>query len=239
MKIHHTLANKLGYDLIRHKKSHLELKDHLPKILKGYEVDTVIDVGANIGQFLEMVKSSGFEGKTFSFEPIPKHADGIKEKYKNDPQVKVYNLALGESESVLKLNVFKSSVFSSFKQPTDFSKSNYKEHVSEYETIEVPIKRLDEILMAELKDSKKIMLKVDTQGFDLEVVKGATKILDRVVAINFECSVIPIYENTPNYLETLTFFHQLGFVPSGFFPVSRVDNTHELIEFDVIMVKKS
>lgn len=238
MKLHHQLANSLGYDLIRHKKSHLELKDHLPKILAHYGIDTLIDVGANEGQFLSIIKESGFTGRTFSFEPIPAMAQMIVEKFKGDARTKIFNMALGESDSVLELNVYDSSVFSSFKTTNQFSKENFPEHVKLKEKISVPVKRMDEVLAKEINKDNAVFLKVDTQGFDLEVMKGATGILPQVKAVTFECSVIPIYDGCPNYLETIEYFSQLGFVPSGFFPVSREDKSLALIEFDAVMVRR-
>ncbi len=109
----------------------------------------------------------------------------IYEQSKKDPDWQVYNLGIGSSASVLTLNVMKSNVFSSFLQPKGGLLSDLNEIV---ETVEVPRCRLDAHLKSLNVKYKNILLKTDTQGYDLEVIKGAEGILDDVQAIVAELS---------------------------------------------------
>ena len=77
MKILRALALKIGYDVHSTKRSHLTLAQHLPKVLISHQISTVIDVGANAGQFATKLRAGGFTGRIKSFEPIPLHAQKV------------------------------------------------------------------------------------------------------------------------------------------------------------------
>jgi hypothetical protein len=78
-------------------------------------------------------------------------------------------------------------------------------------------------------------LKMDTQGFDLEVVRGAERVLPSVLGLQSEISVVPIYQQMPDYLTALATFKDLGFVLTGIYPVVRDKSTLAVTEFDCIM----
>lgn len=83
-----------------------------------------------------------------------------------------------------------------------------------------------------------IYLKIDTQGYDREVLKGASDSLDRISAIQTEMSVTAIYDGMPGYIEMLNFLGNKNFVPSGFFPVNPKPAL-QLIEFDCCLVNSN
>lgn len=238
MKLHKKIAHLFGYDLIRKNGSHLELEDHLAKILKRYTIDCVIDVGANEGQFYKLIRKTKYHQKIISVEPIPELVKKCETYKLKDQNYTIYNTAVGEEESQLELNVFESSVFSSFRELSAFSKEYFPEHTKLNKKINVSVKRLDQLLVDEIKDFKNIFLKIDTQGFDLEAYRGAAGMMNKVSALLIECSVVPIYTGNTSYADTLKYFESEGFIPSGFFPVSRNSNNLGLIEFDVVMIRK-
>jgi hypothetical protein len=80
-----------------------------------------------------------------------------------------------------------------------------------------------------------VFLKMDTQGFDLQVFAGAKRSLPKVLALQSEISIQPIYEGVPEYLEALEVYTKAGFVISGLYPVSRDKDTLALIELDCVM----
>ena len=88
-----------------------------------------------------------------------------------------------------------------------------------HESIAVEVTLLDTILMPLIKSDKPrgIYLKLDTQGFDLEVLKGAEASLDFILALQTEASVRPIYDGAPSFQETIDFATARGFIVSGFF----------------------
>ncbi len=106
--------------------------------------------------------------------------------------------------------------------------------------VEVELRRLDSVLDSLTMDipQPNIYLKIDTQGYDLNVLDGATRVLDRVLAFQAEVSVKPVYEATPNYLEAIAAMSDLGYELTGLFPVAR-DNALRVVEFDCVMVRGS
>ncbi|MBS0523463.1 MAG: FkbM family methyltransferase [Proteobacteria bacterium] len=81
-------------------------------------------------------------------------------------------------------------------------------------------------------------LKLDTQGFDIEVLEGARQSLPGIPALQSEASVIGIYKGMPGYMDTIRYLGDSGFDVTGFYPVSR-DRSLRLIEFDCVMINRS
>jgi hypothetical protein len=135
------------------------------------------------------------------------------------------------------MNVMIYSKFSSFLEPDNEATSQFKtiNIISAQER--VSFKRLDEVFR-ELQVSPNvegIYLKLDTQGYDLEVIRGAQCVVKHVKAIQSEISFQPIYSGMPNFIETISEYERLGFEISGVFPVSR-DGSLRLIEADCVMI---
>ena len=81
-------------------------------------------------------------------------------------------------------------------------------------------------------------LKLDTQGFDIEVLQGGRDSLGAVRALQTEASVIGIYKGMPGYVDTIRYLDERGFDITGLYPVSR-DSSLRLVEFDCVMINRS
>lgn len=236
MKLVPALAGWFGYDAISRRKNHLQLDRHLLQILDKHAIDTVIDVGANAGQFSLRLRAAGFSGRIEAFEPIPAMARELAERFAADRLFTTHHCGLAEQDGAMELNVLAGSDFSSFLKTNENSEQYFPERTGLKEIIKVPVKRLDGIEGIAQQESR-LLLKLDTQGFDLQVFSGATALLPRIKAVLIECSVIPLYQGTPGFIESLTVFQAAGFLPSGFFPVSRDKTTLAIIEFDCMLVR--
>lgn len=207
---------------------------HLVTLLETYAADCVLDVGANRGQFGQLLRDAGYQGRIVSFEPVSEAYRELAAVSAGDPLWEVRRLALGEAASTVELNVAASSSVSSFLTPTT-------EYVSEYagarttRTERLPVVTLDSLDLP----YERPFLKIDTQGYDLRVLAGAAALLERVVGVQIELSVIHIYEGMPDYLDALTAMRDRGFVPSGFFwPLGATpDPRMRLGEFDGVFVR--
>ena len=80
-------------------------------------------------------------------------------------------------------------------------------------------------------------LKMDTQGFDLQVFEGATGVLDQFVGMQSEACCVPIYDDMPRLPEQMLAYEKLGFETVGMFAVFRDRPTMRVIEFDLVMVR--
>src|SRR5262249_62038297 len=101
----------------------------------------------------------------------------------------------------------------------------------------ITVRPLDDVLAQEGIDCGKraVYLKLDTQGYDLEVIKGASRSLADIRALQTEASVRPIYQDMPSYQTSIDVLTESGFDISGMFPVT-LDGALRLVEFDCVMV---
>ena len=235
----HALARRAGYEVIplwrMHTWSQATLLD---RIFKAKGIDCVLDVGANRGQFVNFLRQEvGYEGDVISFEPIQENAQFLRSKAVADKKWRICPYALGRNESRANLNVMQCDDFSSFLDPSNEVAPEYSEMNSVARIESVDIRRLDAALEElNIKPTERsLYLKMDTQGFDLEVVAGATSVVKHVRALQTEVSCIPIYEAMPDIIETIRTLRELNFHLGGFFSVARRPDL-SVVEFDAIFV---
>lgn len=239
MKIHKALARLAGWELLHLNKDQPTLGAHLKRLLPLLEIDCVLDVGANDGQYAAMLRKVGYRGRIVSFEPVAKTYTKLAQQAAKDRDWKVFHCALAAKAGRRKIHVTRSTVFASFLDPSDYSKEKYPNDMPVERTEEVRLRTLDEVLQeaTEGLKSPKLFLKMDTQGYDLKVFAGAKKSLPKILALQTEISIQAIYKGMPNYLESLDKYTKAGFVISGLYPVSRDRETLALIELDCVMRK--
>jgi FkbM family methyltransferase len=199
----------------------------LRELLNELRIDLVIDVGANVGQFGMDLRGVGYSGWIASFEP------GLNEFNKlqsiADPKWLTYNIALGVADGSLELNIDQHSVNNSFLQLRGAAPAT---------KVRVEVRRLDHQLTSILNESKckRLFLKMDTQGFDLQVFRGASGCLDMIFGIQSELSVRPIYESMPHYIEALEEYESVGFTLHSLHPVATECNG-AVIEYNCLLSK--
>jgi FkbM family methyltransferase len=195
--------------------------------LKRLRVNCVLDVGANEGQYAKNLRQIGYQGQIISFEPIGEVYRRLSEKFSSDSRWQGLNIALGATDSFQEFNVAtESSVMSSFlnlKHQWDFR----------IETVEV--RRLDSLFREIVGNIQgpRVFLKLDTQGYDLEVVQGAVGCMEDIVGMQSELSVQQLYEGAPHYLESVAKYEQLGFELIGLYEICRIND--RVAEYDCIM----
>jgi FkbM family methyltransferase len=221
----------------------LPLEEHLRAVIARYDVDVVVDVGANLGQFHDTVRNEvAFTGPIVSFEPVADFRSKLKARRHTDPDWHVEPFALGSTNESADIHVMESPGLSSLKEPDlaamrSLLPAPERAKVATMETIEV--RRLDDIAKRHpaLSGARRALLKTDTQGFDLEVIRGAGAFLTRTVALQIELSVLPVYANVPCYQEVIDELRGMGFDLSGLFPVT-LDRDLRVIEFDGVFVRR-
>jgi FkbM family methyltransferase len=225
-----------GLDVMRHYGPGLTVEAHLRALLPMLNVDCVLDVGGHKGEFGRRLRDSGYEGRIVSFEPISANVAVLNEIAAKDRDWLVRHAALGRNPDRLQLNVTSETQFSSFRRPLAAAISEMPlAAVQRFEEVEVY--RLDDVISDCLpRPDSRVFLKLDTQGWDLEVLAGASASLGQVVVLQSEISVRPIYEAMPGYLDALATMEGLGFELTGLFPVAR-DRRLRLVELDCIMTR--
>jgi FkbM family methyltransferase len=235
------VSRSLGYDIVPLR----EMKErdfalHLGELLAHLEIDCVLDVGANVGQYHDFLRDRVlFEGTIVSFEPVSRHVTQLSDKAKHDPRWHIEPYALGAQEGSLDINVMVSDQFSSFLEPDNSRIDDYDDLNVPCRTEAVAVKTVDGLLpgLQARLGFKRPYLKLDTQGFDIEVLEGARQSLPGILALQSEASVIGIYKGMPSYMDTIRYLGGKGFDITGLYPISR-DRSLRLIEFDCVMINR-
>ena len=179
-----------GYDVVHH--------NPISRLLKLHPVDLVLDVGANIGQTYDLFRQEGYTGRIVSFEPNPAVFQILSKKKGNNWEK--YQLALSTADG-------EAEFFATRQSGCSGLHPHLKEPV--LETFKVPRQRLDQFWKW---DAKSAFLKIDTEGHDLEVVKGASGgVLDKVQFIMLEVVFEARYQGEPVFLEVVETLGKLGF----------------------------
>ena len=170
MNLLRPIANIFGYDIVKKHKT-LTLRWHIDTLFHDLGINTVIDAGANIGQYGKFLRNAGLTGEIHSFEPIKNYYEQLLEESKDDDKWFAHHCALGREEGSQQINVSQS--MSSFHDFSDEYLAAHKHNEKSIETVN--ISTMDAFISKQFKndiDERKIYLKMDTQGFDLEVFMG-------------------------------------------------------------------
>lgn len=235
------MAQRAGYRIIpAWRLPNFEYSEFLGRLMDLYQVGLVLDVGANVGQFYDYLRMHvGYEGWVVSFEPNPACVARLRARLANESLWAVEPVALGGREGTLTLNIMRSSSFSSFLAPDPGAVPELKHLNTIEDRCNVPVRRLDAIdLTRYAAPATPIFLKLDTQGYDLEALKGAVGLLERCVAIQTEASVLPIYAEMPDIMDTIMALAGYGFSMVHAFPVTR-DSALRAVEFDLLFLNDS
>ena len=216
---------------------HYLVHRHVAGILAMYRVNCVIDVGANRGQYARELRQAGYGGHIASFEPVPDDYARLAAAARGDERWTVHPYALGREDGVIEMNAVPGTL-SSLLEPTRFGARRY-ERLREPRTVEVAVRRLDGLLDAVLAPvtAPRPYLKLDTQGFDLEVFAGLGERAAGFVGMQSELALMRIYEGMPRLPEALATYEAAGFEVTGLYPVSRQSRTARVLEFDCVMVR--
>jgi FkbM family methyltransferase len=237
-------AARLGYQLIPSWRVRtLEQSRQLRHLLQQLQIDTVLDVGANEGGYQRLLRAYvGYRGRIVSFEPVPAVFETLAANTAADSLWTGHRLALGDRDGELPINVTQRSTMSSFltrdeSRLRDQGYAHLLNLTDVVRTERVQVRRLDTVFDDVVPDPNRarVFLKCDTQGFDMQVMAGAERTLPRVMMLQIELSIRPIYAGAPAYLEVLEVMSGRGFDVAGIYPVRR-DELSRIVNFDCVMI---
>jgi FkbM family methyltransferase len=179
-------------------------------MLTKHDVDLVIDVGAADGGYGTSLRRFGYTGRIVSFEPLSASFESLIATIKDDPAWTAHHLALGAESGSATINIASNRASSSFRPMLDSHRAATPavDFVAQ-ET--VTVSRLDDVDDEHLTSARRPFLKVDTQGFEREVLAGAAHLISRCVGLQLELSFIPLYDGGMLVDEAVSWAYEQGF----------------------------
>ncbi|MGC8989709.1 MAG: FkbM family methyltransferase [Verrucomicrobiia bacterium] len=212
---------------------------HLAELFARLGVDCVLDVGGYTGLYRDFLRTEvGYRGLIVTFEPVPDHIEVLKRRAQRDSAWVIYGVALGPQRGEGILHLMNQGDFTSFLEPDHSMVPEFASMNTIRADIKVPVHCLDDVY-EELRSKHAISrpyLKLDTQGYDCEVINGGGKVMEKVVGLQTEVSIRRIYRGMPSFVEVYERLTALGFSVTGMYPVSR-DGQGRVVEFDCVMIR--
>jgi len=198
---------------------------------------TIIDIGANIGQFASHARVAFPNAQILSFEPIEDCFQQLKAGFSNDPNFKAFNCAIGKSSR-------KSTFHYNDYAPSSSILEISTTHISHFpKTAHSTTTTIEERMFEEVVDIGSIaapcLIKIDVQGYELEVIKNNGAMLKAADAVIIETSFKQLYKGQPLFDEVYNEMTKLGFVYGGSYDQLYAPGTYQIIQSDSIFYQQS
>jgi FkbM family methyltransferase len=231
------IIRHIGFDVVRYPPLHSH-SGRMRRLFDHYEFDFVIDVGANQGQFGQFLRQFGYSGHILSFEPLSTAHKTLLDNSRGDDRWMVApRMALGRSVGNAVINVAanleSSSILPMSKLHSDAAPTS---HYTSQES--VPVSTLDLVVRQHLPNRKAAMLKIDTQGFELEVLAGADTVLQLITGVQMEMSLAKLYDGQPGYLELIDYMTARRFSLVDLVPGFTDPKTGHLLQVDGVFIRQ-
>ena len=200
--------------------SYHDLPHQRARLIDELGIQLVLDVGANVGQYAGWLRSGGYEGRIISFEANPETTESLRRSAAADPRWDVVGCALGAQEDRAELFVTVDSLSTSLLASS--TADTYRFMESAPGRVDVDVRTLDSF--GHTDSTVSTLLKLDVQGFELEVLKGGPATLAAVAAVECELSLRPLYDGQALIEDVIAHLRSAGFRPiclTGASPIRR------------------
>lgn len=220
-KMARQILRKLGLEVHRYVPPILHSLPLSPVVssLRKFEIDLVLDVGANQGQFASEIRRSGYTGYIVSFEPLSDAYGNLLQTSHGDTRWDIYpRCALGDHNGEVEINIAGNSLSSSILPMLESHRNAAPESAYQGKEI-VSVKTLDVVAGQYLKNARAPFLKIDTQGFEWQVLDGARETLPLIKGVLVELSLVPLYDGQHLWEKIIDRLEAAGFTLWAFMPV--------------------
>ncbi len=225
------MLHRVGFELRRFSVEQSENARFI-SMLRTHNVNLIFDVGANAGQFGVLLREIGFDGKIISFEPLSDARESLQNISRNDPLWQIaLQTAIGEENGEIEIQIAGNSHSSSVLDMLDThvraapdSKYIGKEKVA--------LRKLDSIAPDYMDSNSIAFIKIDTQGYETQVMNGAKKLMSQIVGLQVEISLVPLYKGQCLFDEMLKKLKNDGFELWSISSVLSDPNTAQLLQVD-------
>tara|TARA_A100001015_G_C14966637_1_gene703233 strand:- start:933 stop:1631 length:699 start_codon:yes stop_codon:yes gene_type:complete len=223
-KITKKLLSSLGYE-IKKKSNYFNFTEH--------NIDLVFDVGAHVGEFGTKIRESGYKGKIISFEPQTEIFLELKNVVKKDTNWILHpRCALGEKNKLENINILSETNCSSILKP-NLKLFELDKSITKIRVEECNVYSLDYIINKYYSISKNTYLKIDTQGYDKNVLDGFQKNIEKIKFIQLEAGLYDLYEDEKLYEYYIEFFKSVNYELWDLKPFA-YNKFGRLVQFDMI-----
>jgi FkbM family methyltransferase len=206
------------------------------RLLASERIDLVLDVGANAGQYAMRLRRAGYTGRIVSFEPLSEAFAELERNASQDVAWSTRPVALGDEDGSAEIHVSANSWSSSLLDMGERHLRSAPE--SAYVGTEpVTTARLDTIWDEVARPEDRVFLKLDVQGFEMYVLRGATASLDKVVGVQVELALAHLYEGDSPWREVVDHLEQRGFELAGLEPGFEDPHTGRMLQADGIFIR--
>jgi FkbM family methyltransferase len=216
-----------------------KFSDLLVQLLNKNNINLVLDVGANVGQFAQSIRINGYDKKIVSFEPVFKTYNSLLSNSKKYKNWQVFDrCALGENDGEVNINVSNYDLSSSILPMTNLhlEKNNTSFYVSKEK---VKILRLDSIFDKVRVNNENTFLKLDVQGYESKVLNGAKNSLKIIKGLMLEVSIVELYKGEELWLDIVSRIIKMNFelhlIEKGFYD----KKNNKLLQLDLVFFKKN
>jgi FkbM family methyltransferase len=231
----HALMQRLGFEVVPYDADRFpELRR--PELLRARRIDLVIDVGANEGHWAEGLIRSGYTGRVVSFEPLASARRELERRAAASPEWEIFPFALGDRAGTTSFHVAGNLSSSSILPMSDRHVGSAPESAYVAEE-EVELRTLDDVAPQVIGPGERIWLKVDVQGFELPVLRGAERTLQQVEVVETELSLVELYEGQALFGEMLAYLTSRGFGARFLEPVFTDPVSGELLQVDGVFAR--
>ena len=184
--------------------------------LKEYNINSILDIGANSGQFAREVRHTLPRAYLYSFEPLREEYTVLVDSLgRHDERFRAFNVALGETDEnkVMFRDDFTPS--SSLLKPTEEQRRRFP-HTGTLRDRLVPVRSLDRFIADnDIRLVPELFIKVDVQGYENRIIEGGLQTFDKAKLLMIEENYLHFYEGQPSFEDLFVLISRLGFVYKG------------------------
>jgi FkbM family methyltransferase len=207
------------------------------KLLRSEAIEVVLDVGANAGQYAQRLRSAGYTGRIVSFEPLSEAFAALERAAAQDPKWETRRLALSDTDGESDIHVAANSWSSSLLDMGEQHLASAPE--SAYVGAErITTARLDSIWDELPGSGERPFLKLDVQGFEMHVLRGAAGHLHQVAGVQAELSLVHLYDGDSLWREVVDHLESEGFELAGLEPGFEDPETGRMLQADGIFLRR-
>lgn len=227
------LVNSLGYEVTRFNPKGSD-RARLLSFFSWQEINIVLDIGANVGQYGLRLRDLGYKGRIVSFEPVLVAHRALEHVAARDREwVVAPPTALGDRDGAAVIHVSEDTVYSSVLEGLNvLSSTNPTSRLVGEQ--DVRMTTLDSVCPRYVLPNDNVFVKADVQGFERQVLAGAAKTLQRARGVQLELSFVTLYEGEAPFRTMMDLMESLGFVIHSLAPVWADEDTGREVQADVI-----